>query len=94
MIDNTWKPISSKPISMCLTMSNKFSAWRHLVGITYTAPLYYENTLISIKVKSHVTASLRLLDKLKYYHPYNQNKVSGKFHQQVKILCCLSVVVT
>ena len=29
MIDNTWKPISFKPIFMHLTMSNKFSLLKY-----------------------------------------------------------------
>ena len=57
MIDNTWKPISSKPIIIHLAMSNKFSALKHLVGITCTTSLYCENTL-SIKTKVFVAASL------------------------------------
>ena len=63
MIDNTWKPISFKPIIICLTMSNKFLAQRHLVGITYTTSLYRENTLVIIKEKVLVVTSLLLWDK-------------------------------
>ena len=40
MIDNTWKIISSKPIIIYLSMSNKFSALRHLGGVTYTTILW------------------------------------------------------
>ena len=50
MINNTLKPISSKPIT-CLTTTNKFSALRHLVGIKFTRSLYCENTLLRIKAK-------------------------------------------
>ena len=63
MIDNTWKSISSKPIIIRLTMSNRFSALKYLVGITCTTSLYYENTLLSIKAKTLVVASLLLSDK-------------------------------
>ena len=64
MIDNAWKPISSKQIIVCLTMSNKLSAWRHLVDdTTCTTSLYCENTQLSIKSKTLVAALLLLLDK-------------------------------
>ena len=58
MIDDTWKPISSKTIIIRLTLTNKSSAWRHFVGIICTTSLYCENTLLSIKVKELVAASL------------------------------------
>ena len=41
-----------------LTMSNTFLALKHLVGTTCTTSLYYENTLLNIKTKALVVASL------------------------------------
>ena len=63
MIDTTWKPISSKPIIIRLTISNKFSAWKHLVGVTSITSLYCENTLLGIKAKAFVATSLLLSEK-------------------------------
>ena len=98
IIDNIWKPVSSKPIIIFLTVSNKFLAWifswhnmnNILTLWEYTAKHKSKSTCYSF------IAVVRLVNNITPTPPlYNQNKVSGEFHQQqVKILWCLSVQVT
>ena len=82
MIDNTWMSISSKPIIIRLIMSNKFSALRHFVGITYTNNILIlgEYTAKHKKQKHLMQLHCYCQISQQYYQPYNQYKVLSEAH--------------